>query len=235
MLSLRRLSSRVLKKTGLLCVALSRRVYRPPQDEIQEAFNTNIYEVGWLDHDLDENSLVLDVGGYRGQWTSDIFAMYCCSIHIFEPIAEFADSIAKRFSRNNKIIVHRFGLSNENRKAEISCERDESSVFKHGTMTQEILLVNASEFLEQQGIRGVDLIKINIEGGEYDLLEHLIEAGFIAQIRSILVQFHDFVPQAEKRMQNIQKQLAKTHYLAYQYRFVWEKWKRKDNSSKEQA
>jgi len=58
-----------------------------------------------LNYDLDENSMVFDLGGYEGQWASDIFSMYCCSIHVFEPVEEFADKIIKRFSKNKKIIV----------------------------------------------------------------------------------------------------------------------------------
>ena len=69
------------------------------------------------------------------------------------------------------------------------------------------------------------MIKINIEGSEYDLLEHLIETYFIANIGNIQVQFHNFIDNAKERMRNIQTNLAKTHKLTYQYEFVWENWK----------
>lgn len=67
-------------------------------------------------------------------------------------------------------------------------------------------------------------MKINIEGGEYDLLEHLIVSGFVRNIDNIQVQFHDFVDDAEHRMAVIHKNLAKTHRLSYQYPLVWENW-----------
>jgi hypothetical protein len=41
------------------------------------------------------------------------------------------------------------------------------------------------------------------------------------------VQFHDFVPNAEPRMRQIQQALAETHELTYAYPFVWENWRRK--------
>ena len=77
-------------------------------------------------------------------------------------------------------------------------------------------------------IERIDLMKINIEGGEYDLLEHLIKTGWIDKIINIQVQFHDFVENAEARMLAIQNDLAKTHELTYQYKFVWENWRLKD-------
>ncbi|MDA8326743.1 MAG: hypothetical protein M0033_11065, partial [Nitrospiraceae bacterium] len=61
----------------------------------------------------------------------------------------------------------------------------------------------------------------------YDLLDHLIETGVVNQIGNIQVQFHDFAPNAESRMSDIQRKLALTHKLTYQYRFVWENWERK--------
>jgi len=71
-------------------------------------------------------------------------------------------------------------------------------------------------------------MKINIEGSEYDLLEHLLETNYVKIIKNIQVQFHDFVPNAEKRMKRIQEKLQKTHYLTYQYPFVWENWRIKN-------
>ena len=59
------------------------------------------------------------------------------------------------------------------------------------------------------------------------MLEHLIESGWILKIRDLQVQFHDFVPDAEKRMTAIQDQMRKTHELTYQFPFIWENWRRK--------
>jgi len=178
-----------------------------------------------LNYDLDENSLVFDLGGYQGQWTSDIFSMYCSTIHVFEPVVEFADAIERRFCRNEKISVHRFGLSNETGVMQISVDRDSSSLYKAGNDIRPARFVRAVDFMQERQVRTIDLMKINIEGGEYDLLEHLIECALVESIRSIQVQFHDFVPDAEKRMASIQQELEKTHTLSYRYPFVWEGWR----------
>jgi FkbM family methyltransferase len=178
-----------------------------------------------LNYELDPSSLVLDLGGYEGQWSSDIFSMYQCSIQIFEPVEEFASEIEARFSRQKKITIHKFGLSAETREARVNVDRDATSIFKSGSKSGEIRLVKASDFFERQQISYVDLMKINIEGGEYELLEHLLDCGLTTRIENIQVQFHDFVPNAEKRMNKIQYRLGKTHTLTYQYPFVWENWR----------
>lgn len=177
---------------------------------------------------LDENSVVFDLGGYEGQWSSDIFSKYCPYIHIFEPVEHFSKNIEARFSKNSKIFVHNFGLANKDCEAYISIDKFNSSIVREiNTKTEKIKLKEASSFIDKMSIRQIDLIKINIEGSEYDLLEYLIETKMIQSIKNILVQFHPFVPDADVRMKNIQRKLLETHNLKWQYKFVWESWEYK--------
>jgi len=178
-----------------------------------------------LQYDLDENSLVFDVGGYEGQWASDIFSKYCCLIYIFEPVTEFSDRIEKRFSKNKKIFVLKFGLSDKPELVKIAISKDGSSVFKQGEKVENAKFVRIVDFMKENSINKIDLLKINIEGGEYSLLEDLINSEFIEKIKNIQVQFHDFIPNAKERYKKIYHNLKKTHILTYQYYFVWENWR----------
>ena len=63
-----------------------------------------------LNYDLKRDSVVLDLGGYRGEWADNIHARYGCKIHVFEPVASFANGLATRFRSHDAIEVHQFGL-----------------------------------------------------------------------------------------------------------------------------
>lgn len=219
------LPSRILTRLGHLYIRISRKLYESPQHRtvgrwFQDEGDTTLR----LDYDLAADSMVFDLGGYEGQWASDIFAMYCCTIHVFEPVAEFAERIRQRFAKNDKVVVHQFGLSKANRMVQISVNRDSSSFYRRGDDLRDARMVRAADFINENNIGLVDLMKINIEGAEYELLEHLIDFQLVKRIRSIQVQFHDFVPNAEERMASIQNELKRTHRLSYQYLFVWENW-----------
>jgi len=177
--------------------------------------------------DLTPESLVFDIGGYRGQWASDIFAKYRCSIYVFEAIPDYAKSIEQRFRKNSFIRIFPFGLGRQTERRSVSVAGDRSSVFKRGKQTVDINIVDIAVFLRENNIRAVTLMKINIEGGEYDLLDRLIEIDFIRNIDNIQIQFHDFVDGARRRMEGIQQVLTKTHVPTYQYDFIFENWKRK--------
>lgn len=180
-----------------------------------------------FNYDLDENSVVLDLGGYMGQWASDLYARYGCKIHIFEPVASFSTEISKRFSKNPAITPHNFGLGDTDKQIAISLDADASSVYDHSGKQQTIQIKNASRWLEDNNIDRVSLAKINIEGGEYELIENLLLSGKIRMFENLQIQFHDFFPEAEARMLAIQQALKETHVQTYQYRFVWENWTRK--------
>jgi FkbM family methyltransferase len=171
--------------------------------------------------------VVIDLGGYEGQWAADIFCKYACNIHIFEPFKEFAKNIESRFNRNSKVTIYNYGLSKANTVEKLNISADSSSTFKDGNESVEIQLIKIDDFLDKHNINHIDLMKINIEGGEYDLLEYLVQSERILLFENIQVQFHDFVPNAVDRMHTIQSNLSKTHYLTFQYEFVWENWKLK--------
>lgn len=180
-----------------------------------------------FDYPLSRDSLVLDFGGYEGQWASDLYSRYRCKIKIFEPVGRFADAIARRFSDNDDIDVIRFGLGGATTEETIHVCGASSSLYKQKSDSETIRIVDAADWFKENGIGSVQLVKINIEGGEFELLERMIEAGLTDTIDDIQVQFHNIAADSGDRMERIQRELEKTHELTYQYRFVWENWKRK--------
>lgn len=180
-----------------------------------------------INYSLNDESIVFDLGGYEGEWSAQILCLYGSFIYIFEPYEEYFKNIQNRFLHNKKVRAFQFGLSNNNQLTQLSIDDNSSSIFIESDNSVNIRLVDSKDFFSEYNILKIDLMKINIEGGEYDLLEHLISTGDVNKIVNIQVQFHDFVPDAEKRMKSIQESLKKTHYLTYEYEFVWENWKLK--------
>lgn len=179
-----------------------------------------------LDYNLTPSSVVFDLGGYKGQWTSDIYAKYNCNIFVFEPVNTYAEQIKKRFINNSKIEVFNFGLANKSYDDKIAINDDGSSLIKKNGRDryEKVRLKDMKEFLEENNIREIDLIKINIEGGEYDLMDYILSTGIINKINNLQIQFHDFVEDSYNRRENIQMRLMETHLLSYNYEFVWENW-----------
>jgi len=180
-----------------------------------------------LNYDLDKNSIVIDAGGYKGEWSEKIYNKYGCKIFIFEPIKKYFELICEKFKDNKNIYVFNYGLSDLKKELEIYHTDDASSVFWGSGKSEKIKLKSFFDFLIEKNIKQIDLMKINIEGGEYELLEDIVNKKAQTKIKNIQVQFHVFVENCAERRENIRKKLLNTHELTYDYEFIWENWKLK--------
>jgi len=181
-----------------------------------------------FDYDLNSESLVIDLGGYKGQWASDIYARFNCHVLVFEPVKSFAEKIEKRFKKNPRVEVFRVALGASKRQDIIALDEDGSSVYRNTLVKETIQFEDVADFFALHNIISVDLMKVNIEGGEYELLPRLSETGLVRKIKNIQIQFHDFGADSKMHMDAICKELEKTHSPTYQYKFVWENWVRND-------
>ena len=113
---------------------------------------------------------------------------------------------------------------------EINLDGDNSSYVIQKNSKKEIIKIKSIiEFLEENNISSVDLIKINIEAAEFDLLEYIIKEKKASLFKNIQVQFHTFIPDCVERRDEIRKHLSDTHDESYNYEFIWEGWKLKSN------
>jgi len=177
---------------------------------------------------LNKNSIVFDLGGYHGEFTQKIFDEYGCSIYVFEPVKEYCAIIENRFKNNSKIKVFNFGLSDKDEFMDILLNNDGSSTFLSEGKKETIILKSVINFLKKEEINQIDLLKINIEGGEFSVLSELIQNDQIQNINNLQIQFHNFIPNAEEMRENIRKEFTKTHNLTYDYYFIWENWERNE-------
>lgn len=177
-----------------------------------------------INYPLDSESVVFDIGGYKGDFTWAIYQKYKCNVYIFEPVMEYYEILKKRFKDLEKIRVLDYGLAEKNQYANIYLSGNSTSIYGKFGELEKVKLVDIKDILHKYEIKSVDLTELNIEGGEYNLLEYLINKDLVKKFKNIQVQFHTTVKDANARRQKIQKLLQKTHKLTYEYPFVWENW-----------
>tara|TARA_B110000211_G_scaffold210187_1_gene248113 strand:+ start:414 stop:1031 length:618 start_codon:yes stop_codon:yes gene_type:complete len=182
-----------------------------------------------LDHNLSKSSIVVDIGAYTGVWISQMISKYDCNYYALEPVNQFYKSLSKKFENSKNVHCINAGISNKNHKAEISVSGDGSSIFVDGE-PQEITLYDFHTFLGMNDIVEVDLVQMNIEGMEYELMNHLLDTSAIKKIKKLLIQFHEIGSLnsvAERKA--IQVKLESHGFVKmFDYPFVWEGWERID-------
>lgn len=165
--------------------------------------------------DLQPDSVVIDIGAYRGEWASQIRARYGCCVIAVEPTDSIdgwqCETIKKAAWLFDGIL--RFGGAYYY-----------TSAFEDPTHEYECFDVNSllRRFDE------IALLKLNIEGAEYDLLEHIYRGGLMARIRDLQVQFHLVEDEdSEMRYEVISELLLETHSPTWRYAHCWENWRRR--------
>jgi len=172
------------------------------------------------DYNISRSDVVVDAGAYHGLWSKKIHDRYRCRILAFEPVFH---EIARNNLINTNAILNTVGLGSRNEMMDICVAGDATSTYR-GNATTKVQIRDFIEVMNEYHVDHVKLLKINIEGGEYDLLEHIIAHWQMTRVTYIQVQFHDFMENAVQRRQAIHDGLRRTHHLTYNFEFVWENW-----------
>jgi FkbM family methyltransferase len=199
----------------------------PPNPSMASWVDAKGDETLRLDYDLSADSVVLDVGGHEGEWSHSIWKRYQSRVWVFEPMPGSIRALTRRFGSMSGVTVLPFGLGADTKDAVCAELGDSSSLYRSSGRQVVVQIRDVVEVMRDLALTRIDLVKINIEGGEYDLIERLIDSGWIARCRDVQVQFHRCVPDAENRRETIRSRLSASHVVTYDYPFVWENWRRK--------
>jgi len=170
------------------------------------------------EYDLSFNDLVIDIGAYKGEWAERIYNEFRCSMILIEP-TEYIRSFPEH---EGKVKIINKAASTHNGKLQFGGGAYYTSVFEQGTHEYECF--DICSLLETCG--EIALMKVNIEGSEYDILNHIIDNKQHLKIKNIQVQFHTIEGVPYERWYNeIAEKLSKTHELTWRTPFVWENWR----------
>ncbi len=182
--------------------------YRTIQDQtfICRSKSTDINEVVAIVSDaeypesfiqLNDDDVVLDLGANIGSFT-----IYCNSVnknvnykgYAFEPFSKNFEILKKNCKLNSvkKFSLLRTAVSNMNGTVymDIDCLPDSVSIIDENKGTLPIKSTKLSTFCRLKKIKSVSLIKMDIEGSEYSLLE--VDLQFLTNhVKRIIFEYHN--------------------------------------------
>lgn len=177
------------------------------------------------DYPLNEESIVLDLGVYNGEFSKKIIDKYNCRVYGFEPVGDFFCRALKNLGHYSNFKLFNYGIGGSNRIENICLNGDSTSIYdplNHITFQEEIEIRSIKDVMEELSFVSIDLIKINVEGMEYEILECLLECEYIRLFKAIQVQFHECVPNCYDRRSKIVERILETHEITYAFPFCWE-------------
>ena len=180
-----------------------------------------------FDIELKPNSVIFDVGGYEGNFTNRLLHKNPKSFfYIFEPIYKFYKSIKKKFENVDNVFVFSFGLSDEDKTIPLELNFDRTShngVLDLDSQYELSNLKSISNFIIEKKIEQIDLLKLNVEGAEYEILDNLISNNLLGKVKTLLIQFHLNQTIDYSKYKILKNKILKTHNCEFESIFVWEK------------
>ena len=192
-------------------------------------------------YNLTSDSVVIDLGGYIGLWARDIVNQFGCTVYSYEAVERYFNQInylgvdsyqAAVTCKTGTDYIHvcdegsAVGTLADDKKKNDLDSSYQSNIQSHSTIPLEkINTIDINEVLEE--FNKVDLLKINIEGGEYDILTRMCDTGTINKVDNIQIQFHNFVEDAQNKYNNIVNKLQDTHKCDFDSMWRWSFWSKK--------
>lgn len=178
------------------------------------------YKTKFMDY-----GLVLDFGAYKGNFTSKLSKRNPhMSFQVYEPVSNFYDECVRRFKNKENIEVFQFGVTSDGRDLDLIVDGPRTKV---GNSTEKQVFSTKSIVDIFADLNKVELVKMNIEGMEYECLYTLIRSGYIKKVNYLLIQFHNFRAQDTGDYRNLIEMLDKDFKSIFQYPWKWELWKLK--------
>jgi len=167
-------------------------------------------EIRYQYDNLDKNSIVIDLGAYVGLWAQKINDKFGSKVHAYEAVEEFYNRCTNLKFINaplmDNVIFH---------NAAVTCKTGKGimHVCDEGSTLEEFDIVH--------------LLKMNIEGVEYDLLDRICDTNTISKIDRLQIQFHKDVENSEERLDKIFEKLKNTHTCYFDSTWRWSFWRKK--------
>ncbi|XP_060607303.1 uncharacterized protein LOC132759527 [Ruditapes philippinarum] len=153
---------------------------------------------------------------------------------ILEPVQQYANILKNKFANNSRITVLNIGLGEKTATVNIDVKGEATNVLEKGGNTT-VKLIRSIDFFTNIGVGSfdIDLLTMDCEGCELQVLESLLENNMINYFKNIQFESHSHVMgfkrnDWQRRYCVIQEYMSRSHRLTFQYKHVWENWRRLD-------
>ena len=158
--------------------------------QIAEIFSEEHYKKGRIK----KNMTIIDCGANIGL-ASLYFKDWAKEIYAIEPSSQHYQALVKNVAPYKHIKTFNFGLGAQNTQ-EVLSSNDAGdipeSLFGRGTIHEQITLITLEQFMQDNKITHVDLLKIDTEGAEYVIFPSLGFKKVAHNIDYIIGEGHQF-------------------------------------------
>lgn len=187
---------------------------KTPFDCLFNNYNEMFVERKYDCYELNDLDVVLDIGANNGLFTLLMLQSGCRKVYAFEPNKDSLVNLTHMFANNDKVAIVEKAVYINDSDLEFFIDPNnttigslsESHLQTHGSSVQKITVpaISLKSFMKEHGVDRISLVKMDIEGAEYDIIEHL-EDEVYDKVDSFLIEYHDNTDRRVVRLLDILK------------------------------
>jgi FkbM family methyltransferase len=149
--------------------------------------------------DLNNLNTVIDIGANVGLFSLYMLQKNCKNVICVEPTKKAFDQLNSVFKDKKNVELHKIAIHNFNGKSKIKSVQDNSTIsgfisevhpYTHHNMNEEeVDVVKMSDFIKNLNVDNIDLIKMDIEGVEYDVIDDMSDDN-ILKCKKYIIEYH---------------------------------------------
>lgn len=189
-----------------------------------EFFVEKIYD----DFNLKNLDVCFDIGANVGLFTKYLKINNAKTVYCFEPNKKAFEELNNNLKNELSINFYNLAVSsNNNEKVKLYIDNNNSLISSAMNKTDnfyEVDCITINDVINQNNINKIDLVKIDIEGMEFNLIDNLNVETF-DKIDRFLIEYHDFYfDNGMQKVEKLIKVLEKNNFLVCrptQYKFLF--------------
>ena len=164
---------------------------------------------------IDLKSVVVDLGANDGKFSEFIRNKFNCRIYAIEPLPDLFNSIKE----DPNIKKFNYCINSTGEPCELYLESGYCATTRKKDDKESIKVQGKTlrEFIIEEKILQIDLLKVDIEGEEIGMFEKM-DKKILLKINQITVEFHDFLwPELRERVEKIKKDFSKKGFYCIHF------------------
>jgi FkbM family methyltransferase len=140
---------------------------------------------------LTKDSVVVDAGAHRGEFSAEIIRRFGCQCHLVEANPRLVETLI--VARAESITAAALDARDGRGMLHVSENPEATGLLNASAATTgvEVETISLATLMERLGITKIDILKLDIEGAEFELFVSTPD-DVLRRIGQITVEFHDF-------------------------------------------
>ena len=145
---------------------------------------------------LSEQCAVMDLGANMGRFSNQVVARFGCSVLAVEPEQANFEAIPEhpKLRKLQVAVGGKCGRSGIRISSDSTGHRLNSPGSVETAIEQVVTVHDFSSLIALAGVKGIDVMKIDVEGSEWDLLDSMSDEQ-LKSVGQLTIEFHGFLPE----------------------------------------